>query len=90
MNYDMAYAAFNGTLPNDLREAIYYGSDVMRQRIIKTHAAIAQQKRCLEIVQSLCAWRQAPYAISVRERMLHMLSHALSDARSRACRIFYA
>lgn len=79
MDYDMAYAAFDGALPSDIRNDIFYGADRIHIRILQS--ATAQQKRVIEIVQALSAWRMAPYPVAMRDRMLQIMSQALLRAR---------
>lgn len=88
MDYDMAYAAFNGRLPQDMRDALFYGSYRMmrHQKIVAIY--LAQQKRCADIRASLCAWHAAPYDIDMKRRMLDLLSGALHMARCRADNVY--
>lgn len=85
MNYHDAYAAYDGTLPDTLRQVIFHGS--------MTHYADAYRRtrhdrlaaRCLDIVRSLAAWRMTRrYPVDIRHSMLGFLSHALSQARHQA------
>ena len=87
MDYDTAYAAFNGALPRHMRAAIYYGS-AERTRIASIDGMQqAHTRRCAEILASMCAWRLAPYAEMLRMTMLQHLSQGLKQARNTACMI---
>lgn len=88
MDFDLAYAAYNGALPHDLRMARYYGSQDDYEMAMRDGMHAAQEKRCQEIRQSVAAWRCAPYQPVLRETMLRQLSTALHQARHVARRLF--
>lgn len=88
IDFDLAYACYDGALPSALRMARYYGSP-QAQRETMLHAMHqAHQKRCTDMLATICLWRCAPYDDAMRDAMLRPMQKALAGARHTAINIF--